>query len=238
MDDLNKRVDELKNDPVVGKLAKYLRDNPEAQKDIAGYKANVPKNRNEDNYVIIQLADKLKNDHKLEHQIIAEAIDPSKWPTVARGYSEFKKNIDNLVGDRNVDYQTAGILAAKMVALREIELRGKGGLDNKINLDAWAKRWRELRKDPLFNAIGQNLVGPNGQKNIARAFNMKPNREQAFAEHVTNMYQELKLQREQKQKAQQHKAQQNLDVQPPKEQQNPDAQKVNEQNGGGVQIKV
>lgn len=215
-DDLNKRVNELKNDPIVRKMGVYLRDDPEAPKMIEEYrKAGAAQKRNQETYAFVELAHKLKEAHANEHDCIAERLYPKRWPSVAQGYQELKKNVDQVSNGKGGGYKNVGILAAKMVALREIELKGKDGLNNKVNIDLWKKRAVELYRDPLFDTIGQNLSGPKGEKELARAFNMKPNREQAFADYVNNMYHDLKLQREQKKQ---------------------NAQNAKEQNDGGVQI--
>ena len=102
----------------------------------------------------------------------------------------------------------------------------------------------ELYSDKLFDTIGQNLVGPDAPKKLARAFNMSTNREQTFAEHVTRTYREMKLEREQKQNAQKQSAQQNPEAQKPGEQPKTEAQKPKEPerkgngNGGGLQAGI
>lgn len=91
-----------------------------------------------------------------------------------------------------------------MIALREIETADDRGLNTPVNKNLLKTRAKEILQDPLLKTVGQNLCGPNAGLKLARAFNMTLNREQTFAEYVTKMYDDLKLQKEQKKETQQN----------------------------------
>lgn len=226
LDTLNQRVEALKGDPMIRQIAEDLRDGENVP-------AGIEKDRQEGEkqnydgkiYSLVKLCHRVQNLYVSKHEALADEILPSRWPTVGQAYREFIPDVDALNMGAIGGYKMAGVLAAKMVALREIEEKGARGLDTPVNVKQWKKRAMELYHDKLFDTIGQNLLGLKGQKDLARAFNMTLNREQTFAEHVTKMYKELKLA---KQNGQAPKEQQNPEVQQPKE---PEV-KVNGNNAG------
>ena len=234
IDALNKRVENLKGDPMIRQIAQELRDGEDVPEEIEkDRQKGVSQKYDGKLYAIVKLSGRVQNMYVAKHEELADEILPSRWPTVGQAYGEFKPNVDALVDGGSVDYKKAGILAAKMAALREIEEKGVRGLDTPVNVKQWKKRAVELYSDKLFDTIGQNLAGPDAPKKLARAFNMSTNREQTFAEYVTRTYREMKLEREQKLNAQKQSAQQNPDAPKPKE-----PELKGNGNGGGLQAGI
>ena len=233
MDALNQRAENLKSDPMIRKIAQELRDDEDVPQEIEKDRQKGESQKFDGKlYSIVRLSGRVQKMYVAKHEELADEILPSRWPTVGKAYEQFKENVDSVVKGGIGGYKMAGILAAKMVALREIESKGAVGLNTPVNVKQWKKRAVELYHDKLFDSIGQNLTGPDAPKNLARVFNMTTNREQTFAEYVTKMYREMKLEREQKQNAQKQSAPQNPDAPKPKEQ-NPDVQKPKEQDVKG-----
>ena len=229
LDTLNQRVETLKGDPMIRQIAEDLRDGENVPAGIEKDRQDGEKQNYDGKlYSLVKLCHRVQNLYVSKHEALADEILPSRWPTVGQAYREFKPNVDALVDGGIEGYKMAGILVAKMVALREIEEKGVRGLDTPVNVKQWKKRAVELYSDKLFNTIGQNLTGPKGQKDLAVAFNMTTNREKTLAEHVTKMYRQLKLERDQKLNAPKQSAQQNPDAPKPKE---PEV-KVNGNNAG------
>ena len=210
LEQLKQRVDQLKKDPEIRKQGLKLRDDPQTQKTLKEYREEYKdKGQARDALAAMKFAIKVKEDYEEALDAIDRETNPKRWPTVAQGYEFFKEEVEKVVGGVQVGYQKAGQLAAKMAALREIELNGQG-LDTRVNEKLWKKRTQEIYDDQKMKTIGQNLCGPTGREKMRAAVNGKPNRAQAFAEHVTELYQEKKL-----------------------EQQKPNAQKPKEQELGG-----
>ena len=203
---LKQRVEQLKNDPEIKKLGAKLRDDPETQKTLKEYREEYKeKGQARDAYVAFEFARKVKGDYEEALDAIDRKTNPKRWPTVQKCYKAFEKDVGAIAsGGIGGGCKKAAEIAAKMVALRELETANAQGLDTPVNQELLIARAKEIYKDPLLTTIGQNLVGPGAELKLARAFNMTTNREQTFAEYVTKMYNDLKLQREQKQQKQQN----------------------------------
>ena len=198
---LKQRVDQLKKDKVVKEMGAKLRDDPETQKTLKEYREEFKnEGENRDAWATVKFALKVKGDYEEILDAIDRKTNPKRWPTVQKCYKAFEKDVGALgKGGIGGGYKKAAEIAAKMVALRELETNNVQGLDTPVNQELLIARAKEIYKDPLLTTIGQNLVGPGAELKLARAFNMTTNREQTFAEYVTKMYNDLKLQKEQKQ---------------------------------------
>jgi hypothetical protein len=229
---LQKRVNELKSDPIVKELGKKFEHNPDmpaAIKELqekavgSGYKKS-----SSSLYASVQLSATLKKEYDKRLEAKAKEAEPKKLPTISQGYhaADSKALVDKVLAHQG-NYMVAANATALMLALREAEKAG-GGLDAPLNTDAVVKRTEELAKDPAVIRLGQNLTGPNGSKEMDRYMQMKPDPIYAFAEMVDEKYQKAIQEQQKNQNGKQKDAQPEQNVEQPgeKEPDGPEVQPV------------
>ena len=199
-DALQKRVDELKKDPVLREMV----ENPDTQNLINTSYLESRKQKNldeahQDQYFTIHLSTSLLNQYNknLNQKKAMENLN------VADGY-HYEEQVRKMVFDRDPKLTEAfGISkVAELVALHEIEKKG-GGLNAHVDPKEFRKRVDELKKDEIVTEIGKKLAREPLQKRVEREIQLKQNREQAFAELLDNMYLEELSRRKQAQANQQ-----------------------------------
>ncbi len=187
---LEKRINVLKNDPVVKDMAK----DPKTVKLIkeAFQEGEKQKKFDKDLYSVTYLCNVLNRQYK-DEAARRERLANLK---IRNGYEDRKPLTDALFRlDRRLNYKKVGAFAAEMTALHEFEKQG-GGPDAHLDYEAFKKRVEELKKDPAFEKIGQTLMGLTLQRKMQQTVVMEENREQAFAKMVNDMYREEVAKRE------------------------------------------
>lgn len=214
LDTLQKRVDELKKDEFVQKLAKDTKLTEKVQGRIQ--EAQTKTNLNELGrkiYPAVRLAEELHEDRQklLEAKAKAERLKEAweKGTTVGAAYQD--KNIEGAAKkllSGKIDYQSAANLAASLIAIHECEKKG-GGLDAHVDFKALQQRKRELLKDPVIEKLGQYLSSPFRGKELERAVDQSPNPVRSVAGELNKMYQQRLAKKQQEPEAQNAKESQN-----------------------------
>ena len=179
---LQKRIDTLKNDPVVKQMARDPKLVETVKNSLQeGQKKQDKDEKQKQMYSTMHLSIVLQQEHKKKTKD-KEVLDRM---TVADGYHAMKKKTDAVIRGQ-MDFKQAVSPVATMVALREFE--EKGGVNGHLDMNALNKRVKELLKDPIIQAMGQTLTGPTKLREMEETIAMKENREQAFGEMVGDMY--------------------------------------------------
>ena len=113
-----------------------------------------------------------------------------------------------------LDYMKAVPPIAAAVALHEIETKGESGVETVVSHEDMAKRFNQLKNDPLILNVSQSLKGPNGQKALDDALKNNPDKGQAFAALVDSMYQKALLDKQKELNAKKPKEEQKVEEGP------------------------
>ena len=179
---LQKRIDTLKNDPVVKQMARDPKLVETVKNSLQeGQKKQDKDEKQKQMYSTMHLSIVLQKEHEKKTKD-KEVLDRM---TVADGYHAMKKKTDAVIRGQ-MDFKQAVSPVATMVALREFE--EKGGVNGHLDMNALNKRVKELLKDPIIKSMGQTLTGPTKLREMEKTIAMKENREQVFGEMVGDMY--------------------------------------------------
>ena len=200
-DDLQKRVDAIKNEPYVKSLGRMLQEDTGIRQVFSGYKKMAKKEGYDgDLYAVAHIAQRLKAayDKHNEDVKLKEKLNKGEVKvTVDNGYRFLDKTIGQVI-DLKVGYKNSVNDIATAIALHEKE-RQLGGTDKLFDMRDLKKRVIELRKDPLVEKVSQNWTSPSVQdKKWPRAMNMQTDRTRTFAAFVDGMYQDLVAERDKK----------------------------------------
>ena len=186
---VKKRAAQLKKDPIVKEMAKNL------QKVYQEGVQNANKtNYSEDNvklYPAVYMSAFLLKDYRKKVKT-KERLDKM---VIADYYKSVSPKTDALFRqEKTMNVKTATNLAGYLVALHEFEVKN-GGVNAHVDVTAFRKRREELKKDPVIQQMGKDLMEPAMQKQLQRTVVMMENREHAFGEMLDNMYQDLTAQK-------------------------------------------
>lgn len=172
--DLKARVEELKHDPTVAKMAEKLPADEDFRRILK---------RGGGGGDAIQKA--YVNGGELPEELCGMTVDEL--------YTEHREAVQLLSGiiPSRVDYspEKATVLLANLITLRELELRSGG--DMKVDYVAFNQRAGELKRDPHIRNLAERLVLPQGQKELIKLVSSADAPERLLAQDLQKGYQQI-----------------------------------------------
>ena len=200
------RVETLKKDPTVRKMAKELREDPEMSRLIEAYNKRSQELEAQKKYSklerkiypVAQMAASLrKMYHKEVDKEKEKKVDAA---SINKLYDKVSENIGKII---NGEYglQKMKNLVAMSVAIRELTGKGEGIDEAHLDKNALLKRVDELKKDPDVHQTAQSLVGPSMQDKMKKKFSTSKEQGKDFVEMADGMVKEAAQKRQTKNKA-------------------------------------
>ena len=182
------RVETLKKDPIVIKMAKQLREDPDMSKLIKAYndnKKNMVKYSEKERriYPVAQMAASLRKMYQAEFD--------KKFATipVSEVYDYIYKNIPKIINGECTIKKLKAFVATSL-AVTELKEKDKGVEEAKVNKTAMTERSKELMKDPSVGTLAQSLAGPTMQSKMRTMFAPGNKTGKDFVKMVNDMYKE------------------------------------------------
>ena len=181
--DLTTRIEELKQDPVVEKMAEKLPGDEDFRRII---QRSVRKGESPLEAVSDALSKAWEKDGELPEEL--------RGQTVSDLYAPHRENVKRLAGvlpgARDYTAEQATLLTATLLTIREFELKA-GGKDVHVDDDAFGARVEELRKDPTVRNLGSGLVLPKNRNALAGHVSASDEPEKLFAQQMYGTYQKF-----------------------------------------------
>ena len=154
--ELNKRIEELKKDPAVAKMARELPSDPDFRRIL---ERSQRKNESPLKTASEALSKAYANGGELPEELRGHRISDL--------YAARRQDVKRLAGvqpgamDLNADESI--LVLAHLMAIREMELKS-GGKDAKVDENAFDKRVEELSGDPYIRNLGAGLTVPKNKQ--------------------------------------------------------------------------
>ena len=188
------RVETLKKDPAVRKMAKELREDQRMSKLIETYtrEAEKKKQLSERERKIFPSAYMAANLRIMYNEAIGKGehkAEKIKTASVSKLYDQVSGKIGDIING-GYGLQKMSRLVAMSVAIQELKGKGEGIDEDHLDEAALKKRSNELSKDPDVQKIAQTLVGPSTQEKMKKKFASSKEQGRDFVEMANGMVKE------------------------------------------------
>ena len=179
--ELNKRIEELKKDPAVAKMARDLPSDPDFRRIL---ERSQRKNESPLKTASEALSKAYANGGELPEEL--------RGHTISDLYAARRQDVKRLAGvqpgamDLNADESI--LVLAHLMAIRELELKS-GSKDAKVDENAFDKRVEELSGDPYIRNLGAGLTVPKNKQILKKPAEEKDEPEKFFAIDLYRSYQ-------------------------------------------------